>query len=377
VILCATGGEALCVAVDAMLTCSQAASQVCVARCGADGSCEAGFDCFERELACLPTGAFPGSPCRQGGRACDVDVGDPAFDLTCSAAATGAELCLFSCPAEASGKTCELIDPSLTCAGPDFGDTCLPRGTFPGSPCRSGPSPCDHDLGLNEAVDMRCVEGTCVIDCTGKSALCAGVDPRLGCSEAAGEVCVKRCDGVTCEAGFACLASEGQCLPVGSFPGSPCGPELACAQDLLGLPDLDMVCAHDLCLVDCGAGGDFACGLVNPGLGCSQAAGALCVPRCVEGQCPAGLSCLSSEARCLPTGSFPGSPCRADHGCDGLPNPLGGELAMACSPLPGTDTCLVDCSPTHGGQAVCSAVSPLLVCVDVPGAGTDVCVPQL
>jgi len=395
---CADGGGALCRQVDASLTCSAAAGHVCVPDCAA--GCPEGFSCLDRESACLPTGAFPGSPCAV------PDLGD---DPTCGALADRDapgqtipmecrdDRCVIACDAAADGDArCAAADPSLGCSAaagacvplceggacPDgfscFSreDRCLPTGSFPTSPCLPG----DACLALasgEEAIAMACLRDQCVVPCEAGAAgdgLCGAIAPDLGCSGLAG-VCVTRCEGGACAEGFSCFSQEDRCLPTGAFPGSPCraDAETPCDQDLGGNPNLDMRCtAADVCAIDCAAGGDFVCGLADPSLGCSAAAGGVCVPRCgPDGACGPGAACFAGEGVCLPIGAFPGSPCA---GPDGLCGEVGG-LAMVCAePDPAVGPiCLVPCDA--GGTATCQAVSPTLSCF-AGGAGPALCLPN-
>lgn len=393
VVGCATGGADLCRQVDPRLTCSAAAGDACVFDCAA--GCPAGFSCFASEGACLPTGAFPGSPCAEG------PVGT---EPTCGAVG-GAEMscadgtCVIPCEAGVAGDAaCAAVDAALGCSGAAGAcvplcqegacpggmscfaseERCLPTGAFPGSPCPPG-GPCGVLGDADAPVPMACVADTCVVPCEAGAAgdgLCAAVDPALGCSDAAG-ACVPRCDAGTCPEGFACFASEDRCLPTGAFPGSPCrdDPDAACDQDLRGHPDLDLVCQSGVCLLDCADGGDFVCGRLDPQLGCSAAAGDVCLPRCgADGACDTGLACLASEGVCLPLGSFPGSPCPA-VGEPGACATLSGGAAMVCAePDPSLGpVCLVDCA--EGGTGLCQAVSPALSCYPGP-SGPDLCLPN-
>src|SRR6185436_6467966 len=85
-------------------------------------------------------------------------------------------------------------------------------------------------------------------------------------------------------------------------------------------------CVNNTCVVDCNGSGDdeaddAICDGVSDVLTCSESAGHICVKHCVgNGSCDAGYSCLGAgdENACLPTGSFPGSPCAAGNTCAGL-----------------------------------------------------------
>jgi len=386
VVDCAEGGDFLCSTVVApFLTCSEAAGSVCVPACDDNLACEVGSSCFVDDDACLPTGSFPTSPCR--------DASDPAgpCDPVGGAAmsCTSAGVCAVDCGV-GGDPVCRGVDPALKCSGAAgdvcvydcaagcpsgyscFGSegTCLPTGDFPGSPClvaNVGDAP---SCGAVGGVAMSCVADLCVVPCTGAEgddALCAGVDPTLGCSAAAG-ACVPTCADGLCPDGFSCFANEERCLPTGSFPTSPCDADSPCGS-LPGPGDVavPMRCTSDQCVVPCAAlGGDALCQAVDASLGCSETADG-CLPVCVDGACDAGFSCFSEEDRCLPTGSFPGSPCRSgDDACDQdlLGHP---DVDMVCS----LGSCVVDCAA--GGDYVCGQVDPSLACSAAAG---DVCLPR-
>lgn len=401
---CATGGEALCQAVDPSLHCSAAAGDRCLPGC-AEGDCDDGFSCLVSEGTCLPTGSFPGSDCRAGDDPCDQNVGGvAAADMACvqgrcligcagddddlcsavnpllTCAAAAGDICLPTCDAEAGAE--QACDEGFSCFATE--NACLPTGGFPGSVCRPAQDPtgrCDANLGGNEDADMRCVNDLCLVDCAaGGPALCDAIDTSLSCSAAAGDVCVPKCgpDG-ECDDGLACFSSENVCLPQGSFPGSPC--QDTCAQNLLGVEQIDMVCTNNTCVVDCSFGGDVLCQVVDPSLACSAAGGNICVPSCNpsagEGNCPTGLACFAGESVCLPVGAFPGGPCTYPAGsstgaCGSL-----GPLPMVCAdPGLGSEVCLVDC--TQGGHAACQQVDSGLSCLPATASGldNDVCVPN-
>ncbi|TNF38386.1 MAG: hypothetical protein EP329_00525, partial [Deltaproteobacteria bacterium] len=392
VVDCSVGGDFLCSTVVApFLTCSEAAGAVCLPACDANGGCEEGFSCFADDGACLPTGSFPGSPCRGDALSpCDAVAG---AQMSCTA--TG--VCAVGC-VDGGDTTCRGVDPGLKCsaaagdvcvydcaAGCPGGyscfqleETCLPTGTFPGSPCLAatvGAEPSCGDVASatepGGAVAMSCVRDQCVVPCAGGEtgdARCAGVDPVLGCSEAAG-ACVPVCVDGACPDGFSCFGQEERCLPTGSFPTSPCAVDLPCgALPGPGGVALGMRCEAGQCVVPCAdLGGDALCGAVDASLGCSETADA-CVPVCVDGACGDGFSCFTQEDRCLPTGAFPGSPCRSDpeDACDQdlLGHP---DIDMVC--LDGT--CVVDCAA--GGDYVCGQVDGSLGCSSAAGGA---CLPR-
>lgn len=211
----AAGGDLLCDAIDASL--------VCIA------------DAFATTTdMCLPRGAYPGGPCGPGD-SCSTG-------MTCED-----NRCLYQC-GTGGEAFCNGVNAGLSCATGVYAEpVCLPRGTFPGSPCRpTGGDECDQDLrGLPDA-DMVCSSGTCAVQCQSPgvfasgNALCGVINPSLTCLSNPGtDVCVIACgDGDACPAGYSCLTSQHACLPTGSFLGSPCAngttcsgstPPLACA----------------------------------------------------------------------------------------------------------------------------------------------------
>src|SRR5262249_26251083 len=139
---------------------------------------------------------FPSSPCRDSrSDACsDLTVGDWTVPMVCEN-----DQCLVTC-GEGGTPLCGAVDASLVCASGIFAEPlCLPKGAFPGGPCDADGA-CAGDLNGNPAVDMKCLAGTCVIDCDESSAwpgygdaLCAVVDPSLTCANAAGSFCTRAC----------------------------------------------------------------------------------------------------------------------------------------------------------------------------------------
>ena len=404
-------GDALCAVVDATLTCANEAGAFCTRACTAQG-CGDGFSCFDagtipgHENACLPTGSFPGSPCRTSGTACSDlalagggstgqqcvggtcvircnSAGDAAADdalcagfdpaLTCSQSA--GDLCVFACGNAGACPT------GYSCIGAGSENACLPTGSFPGSPCRPDGNDagseldCDQNLGGVADADMVCSNDVCVVSCATAGstaqddALCAGVSSLLTCSESAGDLCVLACGpspGFACPVGYSCLENGGEnaCLPVGSFPGSPCLPDdndLDTAGECGPFDATEMKCVDDQCLIDCAVGGDTLCEAV--GLTCSESAGNVCVYPCDEndGSCPDGFSCLvlgtaGVENACLPDGSFPGSACAANDSCDVFMD----TLAMVCV---NGEVCALDCSL----QQASTELERDMFCADAPG----------
>jgi len=392
VIGCAVGGTTTCKAVDASLRCSHAAGDLCVMACTAGACADAGFACFADEGVCLPLGTFPGGPCRLGATAvrdgaCDVDMGGvAAADMQCRD-----ERCVIGC-ALGGDATCKAVDASLRCSHEasdicvkactaaggcvdagfacfDGEGACLPTGSFPGGPCRvdaARDGACDANVRGVPDADMRCVAERCVIGCAEHgAATCAAIDASLSCSVLAGDLCLPRC-APGCDPGFACLADEDVCLPFGAFPGGPCSANGTCAQDLLGLAFVDMRCQASTCVVDCRAGGDFLCAQVGPGLACAETSGGFCARSCAVG-CSSDEACFEPDGVCLPRGSFPGAPCR-----NGLCDSAGGA-PMQCVASDGGERCLVACAT--GGDEVCRAIDATLGCFDAFAAG-PVCLPD-
>jgi hypothetical protein len=428
VVECETGGnsaaeDAVCTGVSAALTCSETAGDLCVLACGANGVCPETYSCLGAgaENACLPTGSFPGSPCRPDGNDagteadCDQDLdgnadadmicannvcvidcatpGNPAadddlceeFGLTC--AETASDVCVVPCAGDAS------CPQSFSCLDPGVGrqNACLPDGTFPGSTCRPTGTACDT---ISSIYPMRCLDelNVCALDCS--AAVLFGQDPdltcdgigagfgaTLTCSESAGDICVVACGaGGSCAPGYSCLdpgeiftaGHENACLPDGTFPFSKCRTSGTACDSVGALP---MQCTVGLCAPTCPSGSDAICEAIDPSLTCSDAADGLCVPTCdSNGACDAGFSCLlpGVENECLPTGSFPGSPCRAAAPrCDS--NVLNIEAAdMICTTASGPGTCIMPCSDND--DALCGQLDPGLTCFNNPTpAAPDVC----
>ncbi len=307
--------DADCAAIQTGLTCNDAAG-VCMPACGAGGTCDAGSTCFDAQNVCMPTGGFPGSPCL---------------------------------PADSSHTS----------------PYCLP-------------------VGGAGSVTQSCIGGACVVDCddaatsTGDG-LCASVDSALTCmpTSASGTAgsCVYACFSGQCQAGYACYDPSGQnaCLPVGSFPSSPCKLNGSC--DNYGA--LGMSCYGGICLVDCtdATGGDTTvCPGVDPALTCEDTFTHACLIDCTatSGACPSGMTCYSegSHNACLPTGSYPGSPCRSTSPkCD---SDVGGDPThdLVCANAGGGPICLFDCT---WDATVCSGIPGMTTCTNV-GAGS-VCTP--
>jgi hypothetical protein len=311
---CAAGGEALCQAIEPNLVCAY----------GVVGT-----------PVCLAKGSFPGSACDDANACAQNLDGNSAVDLVCKGGK-----CAISC-AE-TGKwpgygdaLCQFVDSTATCsdkhgsvcvracgpapartcdagyacfepgAMPGHEDACLPAGSFPGSPCRPTPNDtCDQNLHGDPAADMICRLGICVLPCAGNNdALCHGVDPALTCVEAVstGSICVTACGaGGACDPGYSCLDAgdsthQNACLVTGSYAGSVCRPTgsaILCDQDLLGDLTHDLVCTSaGTCALSCPNNDDDLCTAIDPALTCSESSGSTCVPDCMAGACPSGLTC--------------------------------------------------------------------------------------
>jgi hypothetical protein len=418
---------------DELFTCVGGPGGQCMPRCpeSGDDGCAAlhsGLSCSTTLDACLPTGSFPGSVCRSDlNSPCDaLAVGEASVPMLCEN-----NLCLASC-AEGGDELCEDIRSSLTCAQDVFdAPLCVPKGSFPGGPCDDDDE-CAPLARGGASVPVACARDLCLVTCDdadGGDLLCDSIDASLVCIanafETETDMCLPRgsypggpcgagdaCDtGMTCEdnrclydcsaggeelctdisVGLSCAVgvyATPVCLPLGTFPGSPCRPTAGdeCDQNLSGLPDADMVCstATSRCVVQCEAPGAFAsgdalCGVVSSSLTCLTTPTVdICVTACGAGDaCPPGYSCLASQDACLPTGTFLGSPCAGGTTCTGTTPPI--TCVPGASP-----TCAASCTeagmPSGYCQAVaamtgtsfdtCTDVNPaaevLLICIDAP-----------
>jgi hypothetical protein len=405
-------GDAVCGAISSSLTCVEALG-ACLPKCGSDGACDTGLSCFASENACLPTGSFPGSPCRTTGPACDgLSVGGTTLPQVCMGGS-----CVPTCSQEAH---CTALDPSLTCEQSMTGglcvyacvsgvcptgyscydagavadgheNACLPTGGFPQSPCRPANDPngqCDHNLTAHgQEFDLECfpAAGNICLPACGSDWLCQEISGGTSnCMESLGahtggcmQACATNSDCGYPGSGFACFS--GVCLPAGSFPGSPCPNDAACSA-VGGVPQTCIgevttgTPADGTCLLQCtpGAAGDAVCGAVQTGLKCfgmsESPAGGVCMPECLDNACGhvgAGYSCLTSAQVCLPTGSFPGSPCAAGDTCAAV-----GGVPQACN----AGTCVPTCSEAASGDAVCGDVDPSLTCMPMAPDGAGLCV---
>ena len=335
----------------------------CLSTCnGSNAQCEAiradltcATDVYDVPV-CLPKGSFPGGPCGASNACAPLQQGTQTFATTCKAGK-----CLLTCDNLAGGDAlCAKVDTrtdgGLVCADNLFGDgvdVCLPRGGYPGGPCAAG-NACDPAMGL------VCKGGRCLNDCsTGGSATCATISSTLACAPTVYDVPV--------------------CLPKGAFPGGPCGANSQCAQDLNGLAPADMRCQQGTCVVQCASGmvapfasGDALCGVVSSSLTCVDSAGAnaFCTLKCGAGNtCPtgSGLSCLTSQQACLPTGSFLGSPCATGNVCSPAP-----PIPLACVPG-GSPTCAASC--TAGDNSYCMNLGLGFTQCQTLAPGLSVCTP--
>jgi hypothetical protein len=299
---CAEGGSALCNGISSTLTCAE--------------------DVFDQPL-CLPEGSFPGGPCGEEDACAPLQRGGNTVPMVCAN-----EQCILTCDDAAGGDVlCDAIDASLVCIADAFSttqDMCLPRGAYPGGPCGAGDS-CGSG--------MTCEDDRCLLECgTGGQTLCTAANPGLVCATGVYDVPV--------------------CLPLGSFPGSACRPIAGneCDQNLSGLPQADMVCASNKCVVQCEDPGPFAsgsalCGFISPALTCANN--------------PAGVNV------CLPTGSFLGSPCVSGM-CDGAATP-----PLACAPS--NSTCAAACE-AQGASPYCQGLAAMVgqtwdTCIDADQGG--------
>jgi hypothetical protein len=358
----------------------------CMTKCprGDDSACtdqHPGLTCATEleEPACLPIGTFPGSPCRANrDDACSpLAVGGGSVPMICQD-----DVCLPTCE-DGGDALCGAISDTLACAvGILDQPTCLPKGTFPGGPC--GPSDfCTEDLAGNPALDMQCVSGTCLVGCDESEqfagygdALCQFVDPSLTCSESAGSFCVPSCQEAECGDGMSCRdagevpAHENACLPNGSFPGSACGGEDGDECDALFEGAVAQTCTPaGVCAIVCNGGdegdNDDFCAGIDPSLTCAETPGHICVIGCVGGNCLPGDSCLDEggENACLPTGTFPGSPCRDTEGDECSP------LAPGVNQVCVNDTCVVACNgeDEEDNDDLCAGVDASLTCAESAG----------
>ncbi|HEY3357543.1 MAG TPA: hypothetical protein VGQ83_30105 [Polyangia bacterium] len=378
---------------------------VCATNHAICGLISSSLACYTDLGVCAPVGSFPGSDCRASGGAtgqCDhnLKVGGVEFDLECFPAA--GNLCLPAC---GNDWLCDTISGGTAVCMETLGahtGGCLPKGSFPGSPCATGNVCANYG-----PLPQTCVGGLCVPTCNDANVatgdgLCAGVDQSLTCmpvTQTGDGYCVPKCDAIAaCPSGMSCFQPAGSkpgaqnaCLPTGAFPGSAC-PTPAAAHGGCGVYPVQMECYANTCLVPCSeaapATGDAFCGAVDPSLTCmpmNPATGAgFCVLACVDARCDGDFTCYDAgssphQNTCLPIGSFPSSPCHAADGNHPL-HPYCADYAgqtQSCRDLGPGPMCFIDCNYNSGGNALCVAVGGgvLHTCQPVDMSGNGVCIP--
>ncbi|MCP4601065.1 MAG: hypothetical protein GY847_11160, partial [Proteobacteria bacterium] len=236
---------------------------------------------------------------------------------------------------------------------------------------------------------MTCTGGICAVDCSPEvdmdggvvdggaldagaldggvlESICSTVDPSLTCADVVG-LCVPACDEGECSTGFSCYDTEDACLPDGTFPGAACRSGTTC-DDVGGA---GQTCIMGVCAIDCETYSDALCEGIDSSLTCADDAAGVCVPACVSGVCPTGLSCYNLypgyDNACLPDGTFPGSAC-VDDACYDVD-----YGAIVASQTCVSGVCTIDCSDPPGGltgDVLCGNVSSnLMTCYD-----DDICV---
>jgi hypothetical protein len=363
-------GNARCAAVSGgVLTCmpTGVATGFCTYACEPESAnCPAGMTCYEpagtsptAQNACLPTGGFPGSPCRDPGATGLGDCGIYGLQMNCVGYVLGPPeipgTCLIPCSGGGGDATCSTITGGLATCANMFGycmppcdatgdcvsgqscftsepvgpAVCMPTGSFPGSPCLPidgfHTNPWCHDIP--GATTQVCYGGQCVPTCndtvvgpnpwspTGGDLLCGALSPLLTCMPTAPPatpgLCVYHCDTTTgaCADGYSCFDPwpvypptsgtyhQNACLPDGSFPGSHC-PDPREPHGGCGTYLAQMECYADKCLIPCDVGNEAArCAPI--GLQCDIAYTGFCMPSCAggPGTCPTGMFCTDA----LPT----------------------------------------------------------------------------
>jgi hypothetical protein len=400
-------GDALCQGISSALTCMPTSGTAgsCVYAC-ASGACPDGFSCYDagttgHQNACLPTGSFPSSPCLHGdashaepwclpvggsgsvtqscfGGMCVVDCDEAAPQtgnalcqavnaaLTCIPQNGTVGMCTYACESGNCPTGMACYDPGTT----GHQNACLPNGTFPFGPCATG-NVCDHVAGIPQT----CMQGMCVPTCANEGQ-CSTISAVLTCVEAEG-LCFPKCSATAnCNPaavgpGLSCMTSENACLPAGSFPGAPCTANNQC----LSIGPVAQTCVGEaagtgMCAPQCvpGAGGDATCAAVNVGLKCMPMAesstGGICNYACIAGGCGhlgTGYTCMETYQVCLPTGSFPGSPCKAGNVCDAV----GGRAQSCVNAM---------CVPTCTQDSHCTGIDPGLTCLESEGLCVYACV---
>lgn len=273
----------------------------CVALCGVEGArCPEGGDCVRQPdgaLLCVPTGDGPvGAPCASGGDAACAE------GLACRPIAAGDEAprCTRAC--ERLEDCCPAGDcDDVACRRPAGGDgpVCMPapfgRGDEQGGP--------DADCAAHGATD------------------CA---PALDCVDGVADrrVCAAPCAGLTCAAGFVCVARGAQmsCLrgDAAGGPGTPCPSGEGCADTCVEAERPET----RYCTVACDGGdcpADFGCrdGLCRLGAMPQQPDGAACPPDGAAG-CAGGVCVADPQGggdRCTRPCEPDGAPCEAPLIC--------------------------------------------------------------
>ncbi|MBI5479941.1 MAG: hypothetical protein HY906_13835, partial [Deltaproteobacteria bacterium] len=390
--------ESHCTGLSSLLTCVESEG-ICVYAC-VSGACPTGYSCLTSENACLPTGSFPGSPCKAGDL-CDNVNGIPQACVDSG----GGKVCVATCANEGQ---CQAVNAVLTCVeaqglcfpacsltgncnpaaiGAGFScfttyDACLPTGTFPGSPCTADAQCLPVGGAPQTCVGEAAGAGQCSVQCAPGSsgdALCEAVSLGLKCmpmtESPAGGICNYACIAGECDhlgAGYTCMEAYEVCLATGTFPSSPCLPvdgthSSPWCRPVGGAGPVTQSCVNSMCVVNCDEAvpqtGDALCAAVNSALTCMPQSGTvgLCVYACVSGACLSGYACYdqgtppTNQNACLPVGSFPFGPCKLNGTCDNY-----GTLPMACQ----GGKCVVSCTDGGGGDAICPAVNSALTCED-------------
>lgn len=268
---------------------------------------------------------------------CD-DKGACSDSATACVGGAGGQ-CMTQCADDAA---CSAIHSGLVCAhGVAKDAVCLPVGTFPGSACRADSgNACDGVPVNGMSAPMVCENDRCLLECgSGGDALCKKVSSTLNCASG--------------------VFDRAVCLPIGTYPGGPCGGD---GHDTCSDADLNdgkrgkMLCEGGQCLLDCSfaavSGGDANayCARVHEDLRCAD-------------------TVYPGAALCLPDGSYPGGPCA--HGMCGML----GARAMLCE----DNTCVVSCTPDNPAsprnEDDCNAVASTLVCAHGVYP-QDVCLPK-
>jgi hypothetical protein len=312
---------------------------VCAPSCNGDGKCPNPTRCDDKTGRCVLDECVPDS-----NNTCDDDGEHICYADTRGLTESGG-ICLTTCDPAASAASCA---PDEKCQplpeDPEHSGFCTPpicsatKDCPAGATCQEGvcqpPARCDEQGKCADASAL-CVADQCMPACPGEDGECSDIHPGLECSTALGA-----------------------CLPIGSFPGSPCRDARSNACDSLAVTragkstQAAMVCEDDRCLVDCTDEGAALCGDVDASLTCASG--------------------IYAAPVCLPIGAFPGGPCAEDETCAPLEH--GNQsLPMSCA----QDRCAVTCDASNGGDTLCASVDESLVCAaDLFGDGVDLCLPR-